>query len=204
MFIHNFNTIIFFRPDDNQTQEVVLWAATLDDRKTWIYLLKNVMYGDIGGAIFGRDLEDLMLCEQRSADLSVPQIVDACLNFLEEHGMFTMGIFRLEIINQLINTKLIYIFSHSTAGRNKLVRELRNDFDRGLRPQLSIEVHDVSTVTTLLKQYIRELPEPLIPFVLYDYFLHIVEVFESAEGDAMRQELAFNDIVVAMNGGQVG
>jgi len=60
-----------------------------------------------------------------------------------------------------------------------LIRQLQEIFDRGERPSLTdddppdIDL-DVHTVASLLKSYLRELPEPLVPYELYEQVMMIV------------------------------
>ena len=53
------------------------------------------------------------------------------------------------------------------------MRELKDKFDRGERPALTIDEHDVTTIASLLKQYLRELAEPLIPISLYQDMMRV-------------------------------
>ena len=39
------------------------------------------------------------------------------------------------------------------------------------------EVTDPHLVCSLLKQYLRDLPEPIIPFSLYDQFMELADTF---------------------------
>ena len=58
-------------------------------------------------------------------------------------------------------------------GRSSLIRELKERFDRGERPALTSDEHDVATVASLLKQYLRDLPEPLIPKHCYEQVMNV-------------------------------
>jgi len=61
-----------------------------------------------------------------------------------------------------------------------VIRQLQEMFDRGERPSLSSNdrrddiVLDVHTVASLLKSYLRELPEPLVPYEIYEQVMMIV------------------------------
>lgn len=57
-------------------------------------------------------------------------------------------------------------------GRTSLIRELKEQFDHGARPALTTDQHDVQTVASLLKLYLRELPEPLLPTSFYESIMH--------------------------------
>ncbi|XP_071452495.1 uncharacterized protein RhoGAP102A isoform X2 [Hetaerina americana] len=81
----------------------------------------------------------------------VPQVVLACLQHIKEHGLHTLGIFRV-------------------GSSKKRVRQLREDLDMGKETDLSASQcpHDVAA---LLKEYFRDLPEPLLCRDLYTAFV---------------------------------
>lgn len=49
--------------------------------------------------------------------------------------------------------------------------QLREDFDLGVDVQLD-EEHSVHDVAALLKEFLRDMPDPLLPRELYPAFLH--------------------------------
>ena len=51
------------------------------------------------------------------------------------------------------------------------VPQLREDFDMGVDVQLD-EEHSVHDVAALLKEFLRDMPDPLLPRELYPAFLH--------------------------------
>ncbi|KAJ8348255.1 hypothetical protein SKAU_G00268440 [Synaphobranchus kaupii] len=55
-------------------------------------------------------------------------------------------------------------------GQATLVKELQDAFDAGEKPSFDSST-DVHTVASLLKLYLRELPEPVVPFSRYQDFL---------------------------------
>lgn len=81
----------------------------------------------------------------------LPIVVAQCLRFLYEHGLGVEGIFRV-------------------PGDRALLNELRTAYDAGERVDLAA-VRDPHAVASLLKMYLRDLPEPLIPEALYDPLL---------------------------------
>uniref|UniRef100_A0A4W3GRM7 Rho GTPase activating protein 36 n=1 Tax=Callorhinchus milii TaxID=7868 RepID=A0A4W3GRM7_CALMI len=84
----------------------------------------------------------------------VPRIVQQCCQHIETYGLQTVGIFRV-------------------GSSKKRVRQLREEFDQGLDVSLDEElsVHDVAA---LLKEFLRDLPEPLLPRELYTAFINTV------------------------------
>ncbi|XP_038171796.1 rho GTPase-activating protein 36 [Arvicola amphibius] len=81
----------------------------------------------------------------------VPQVVETCCRFIEEHGLNAVGIFTVEFSVQK-------------------VLELRELFDNGLDIELnaSVNVHDVAA---LLKDFFYEMKDSLLPEDLYVSFL---------------------------------
>ncbi|EDW50894.1 GM26791 [Drosophila sechellia] len=81
----------------------------------------------------------------------VPIFVNNCIDYLEENGLQQVGLFRV-----------------STS--KKRVKQLREDFDKDIYFGISVDTcpHDVAT---LLKEFLRDLPEPLLCNTLYLTFL---------------------------------
>nr|XP_015206754.1 PREDICTED: rho GTPase-activating protein 6-like isoform X2 [Lepisosteus oculatus]XP_015206755.1 PREDICTED: rho GTPase-activating protein 6-like isoform X2 [Lepisosteus oculatus] len=82
----------------------------------------------------------------------VPKLVDCCCEHIETYGLQTVGIFRV-------------------GSSKKRVRELREEFDLGNDVILDDE-HSVHDVAALLKEFLRHMPDPLLPRELYPAFLH--------------------------------
>lgn len=69
-----------------------------------------------------------------------------------------------------------------------LVRDLKDRFDEGEKVMFNIEEIDIHSVASLLKQYLRELPECLIPYKLYQRFMNIAMNFQKTEGNDNKLE----------------
>uniref|UniRef100_A0A674D204 Rho GTPase activating protein 6 n=1 Tax=Salmo trutta TaxID=8032 RepID=A0A674D204_SALTR len=82
----------------------------------------------------------------------VPRLVDSCCQHLEKYGLQTVGIFRV-------------------GSSKKRVRQLREEFDRGVDVQLD-EEHSVHDVAALLKEFLRDMPDPLLTKELYTAFIN--------------------------------
>ncbi|XP_029305804.1 rho GTPase-activating protein 6-like isoform X2 [Cottoperca gobio] len=82
----------------------------------------------------------------------VPRVVDSCCQHIEKYGLQTVGIFRV-------------------GSSKKRVRQLREEFDRAIDVQLDEEqsVHDVAA---LLKEFLRDMPDPLLTKELYTAFIN--------------------------------
>ncbi|XP_071992036.1 rho GTPase-activating protein 6 isoform X2 [Engystomops pustulosus] len=84
----------------------------------------------------------------------VPRVVDSCCLHLEKNGLQTVGIFRV-------------------GSSKKRVRQLREEFDRGVDVVLE-EEHSVHDVAALLKEFLRDMPDPLLTRELYTPFIHTI------------------------------
>ncbi|XP_066189947.1 rho GTPase-activating protein 36 [Sylvia atricapilla] len=96
----------------------------------------------------------------------VPRIVDRCCTHLETHGLQTVGIFRV-------------------GSSKKRVQQLREEFDRGLDVFLD-EHQSVHDVAALLKEFLRDMPDSLIPRELYGAFLSTATMEGPAQLDTLQ------------------
>ncbi|CAG9836206.1 unnamed protein product [Diabrotica balteata] len=124
-------------------------------------------------------------------EAAVPNILTECFRHLERHGLHTLGLFRV-----------------STS--KKRIRQLREDFDCGKESSLEDEQcpHDVAT---LLKEYLRDLPDPLLCRDLYHAFVqtqrirnrrlqlealqHLIQLLPSVNRDTLYALLSFLAVV---------
>lgn len=136
----------------------VLMANSQSDMEEWVRTLRRVIGAPTGG-VFGRGLSDTVSSEQRCGPQMVPILVQKCVEFIKEHGLNEEGIFRL-------------------PGQDNAVKQFRDAFDAGERPSFPSDT-DVHTVASLLKLYLRELPEPVIPWTQYQDFLDCTNLLDS-------------------------
>ncbi|XP_059208422.1 rho GTPase-activating protein 22 [Centropristis striata] len=116
----------------------------------WLKSLNKGVWIPFTG-VFGQRLEETVLYERRYGVRLVPLVVEQCVNFIRERGLHEVGLFR-------------------QPGQASLVKELQEAFDAGERPSFDSST-DVHTVASLLKLYLRQLPEPLVPYRRYQDFL---------------------------------
>ncbi|XP_036374911.1 ralA-binding protein 1 [Megalops cyprinoides] len=91
--------------------------------------------------IFGAPLADAVRRTALYDGIQLPAIFRECVDYIENYGMKCEGIYRI-------------------SGMKSKVDELRAAYDREECPCL--EEYDPHTVASLLKQYLRELPENLL------------------------------------------
>ena len=125
--------------------------------------------------LFGADLESVVQRESghcagvASGGGGVPIIVQKCVEEVERRGMDIVGLYRL-------------------CGSATKKRILREAFERNPRlVDLSPDsVPDINVITGLLKEYLRELPEPLLTKCLYQMLVDALAVClpDDPEGNA--------------------
>jgi Rho GTPase-activating protein RGD1 len=119
-------------------------------------------------------LEDLF---HRDAN-AVPLIVIQCILAVDTFGLDTEGIYRLSGTASHINT-LKSQFDHNASQI-----DFRNPANF---------LHDVNSVATLLKQFFRDLPEPLFTSSGYAGFINAAKIEdEGARRDGLHQQI--NDL----------
>lgn len=114
-----------------------------------------------GGALTGSDSGVLELSDSGGGGPpgewdAVPGIVRQCIRHLENTGLRTLGVFRV-------------------SPSKKRVRQLREDFDCGRETKIGPDQcpHDVAA---LLKEFFRDLPDPLLCRDLYQAFVHTQKI----------------------------
>ncbi|NWV88611.1 RHG25 protein, partial [Machaerirhynchus nigripectus] len=161
----------------------VLMASSQAEMEEWVKSIRRALGSASGGkgeqgqlleggsptalgpeaiwAVFGQRLAETMAYEQKFGQHQVPILVQKSAEFIREHGVSEEGIFRL-------------------PGQDNLVRQLRDAFDAGERPSFDRDT-DVHTVASLFKLYLRELPEPVVPWLQYEDFLLCGQALEADE-----------------------
>jgi len=77
----------------------------------------------------------------------------------------------------LLTKDLILIWMHS--GVSSKVRELKQDIEDG--KEIDWELYPVHVLTSVFKSFLREMPEPLLTFELYDEFLRAADLTQQED-----------------------
>ncbi|KAL3880054.1 hypothetical protein ACJMK2_032325 [Sinanodonta woodiana] len=97
----------------------------------------------------------------------VPHIVQVCIKHIETYGLRVLGIFRV-------------------GSSKKKTKQLRDEFDSGKDVKLN-ESHNPHEIGSLLKEYFRDLPEPLLTRDLYSPLVATTRVYDKeARENAVR------------------
>ncbi|XP_048377649.1 rho GTPase-activating protein SYDE1 [Stegostoma tigrinum] len=102
--------------------------------------------------VFRMELSDLV--QRENSGVSVPLLIQKCVSEIEKRGLKAVGLYRL-------------------CGSAAVKKELRDSFERdSASVDLSEEIYpDINVITGILKDYLRELPSPLITKTLYEVVL---------------------------------
>ncbi|EED82872.1 predicted protein, partial [Postia placenta Mad-698-R] len=124
----------------------------------------NYNVGECKDLIFGVTLVDYATA-RNLPEGEVPKIVRISIREIERRGLDAEGIYRV-------------------SGRHAAVQDLQHKIERneaafGFNPA----VDDVYAIASLLKMYLRELPEPLFKFSLHDRIQHSEDLDEHRKND---------------------
>ncbi|XP_034425828.1 rho GTPase-activating protein 22 isoform X2 [Hippoglossus hippoglossus] len=148
-------------------ESFLLMANSQTDMDDWVKAIRRVIWAPFGGGIFGQRLEDTVQYEKKFGPRLAPLLVEQCVDFIRERGLDEEGLFRM-------------------PGQANLVKDLQEAFDCGDKPLFDSNT-DIHTVASLLKLYLRELPEPVIPFSKYEDFLTCAQLLAKDEEEGVQE-----------------
>ncbi|CAB1455452.1 unnamed protein product [Pleuronectes platessa] len=121
----------------------------------WQNSLDGRLGGDREPKVFG--VEVWRVVERENTGLMVPLLINKCINEIEKRGCQVVGLYRL-------------------CGSAAVKKELREAFERDTYTLELCEntYPDINVITGVLKDYLRELPYPLITKLLYEAVLEAI------------------------------
>ncbi|KIY44346.1 RhoGAP-domain-containing protein [Fistulina hepatica ATCC 64428] len=125
-------------------------------------------------SMFGRHLIEQVHADAKGGDRTVPVIVEKCIDAVEHNGMDYEGIYR----------------KSGGASQNKAITQLfeRGDYDTiDLRDEERF--NDITSVTSVLKTYLRSLPVPLLTYDLHDQFMSAIQLKDAGSKAKTLSEL---------------
>ncbi|XP_076980007.1 unconventional myosin-IXa [Tamandua tetradactyla] len=96
-----------------------------------------------------------------SEDRTVPLVVEKLINYIEMHGLYTEGIYR-------------------KSGSTNKIKELRQGLDTDAEG-VNLDDYNIHVIASVFKQWLRDLPNPLMTFELYEEFLRAMGLQERKE-----------------------
>ncbi|XP_008282723.1 rac GTPase-activating protein 1-like [Stegastes partitus] len=96
----------------------------------------------------------------------IPALVIYCIKEIEHRGLHEVGLYRV-------------------SGQERLVKELKEKLIRGKTLPPLHKVEDINVITGVLKDFLRNLPEPLLTFHLNKAFMAAAEIQDDGNSLAM-------------------
>ncbi|CAM4657250.1 protein FAM13A isoform X1 [Lepidochelys kempii] len=124
-----------------------------EDMKKIAALPLNKQRDDCCQKVFGVSLQDLQ--QQGLTKNGLPAVVWNTVEYLTQHGLTQEGLFRVN-------------------GNMKMVDQLRLKYDQGEEVELAKDA-DVCSVASLLKLFLRELPDGVITSALHPRFIRLYQ-----------------------------
>ncbi|KAK3094980.1 hypothetical protein FSP39_008678 [Pinctada imbricata] len=119
--------------------------------------------------IFGVPLATAVERSKSHDGIELPRLVRECIDYIEEHGLSCEGIYRI-------------------SGVKSKIQMLKDCYNRGM--PVYLEEHEPNIIASLLKQFLRELPEP----VLTKWLMPKFEEASVIRGEKLRVE-AFRKLI---------
>ena len=119
---------------------------------------------------------------------SLPIIVEKCLGEVEKRGLAEQGIYRLSGSSAAI--KDLKALFNTGISDSHFINCLLNSVDAMAIDLSASEFGDINVITGVLKLFLREMPEPLCTFDLFDNFMQAAEIVEYDE-----RMIAIKDLV---------
>ncbi|XP_015777163.1 PREDICTED: rho GTPase-activating protein 10-like [Acropora digitifera] len=151
--------LIHFSHFLTRTQPILLQAQDEEDRKSWLEAMdgKEPVYMDSNSIPKLKDKE--------TKDLELT-FITKCISAVEKRGITDQGLYRIVGVGSKVQNLLLQCIERKKVSTINLAD---NDCE-----------FEVKTITSALKQYLRNMPEPLFTYDYHEQFLDAVkkETFE--------------------------
>lgn len=121
-----------------------------DTHQKWVEAVQSKCVNREPTKLFGVELNTVM-ARKREANNRIPAMLQKCIAYLDNYGLDKEGIFRI-------------------SGDALEIEAYKQAFDSNVDVEFKAGT-DVHVVSSLMKLYLRELPEPLLTFDMYDCFV---------------------------------
>ncbi|KAM3877414.1 unconventional myosin-IXAa [Diretmus argenteus] len=92
---------------------------------------------------------------------TVPLVVEKLINYIEMHGLYTEGIYR-------------------KSGSTNKIKELKQGLDTDV-DNMNLDDYNIHVIASVFKQWLRDLPNPMMTFELYEEFLRAMGLQDKKE-----------------------
>ncbi|XP_076588668.1 unconventional myosin-IXAa isoform X2 [Chaetodon auriga] len=92
---------------------------------------------------------------------TVPLVVEKLINYIEMHGLYTEGIYR-------------------KSGSANKIKELKQGLDTDV-DSMNLDDYNIHVIASVFKQWLRDLPNPLMTFELYEEFIRAMGLQDKKE-----------------------
>uniref|UniRef100_A0A3Q1FF97 Myosin IXA n=1 Tax=Acanthochromis polyacanthus TaxID=80966 RepID=A0A3Q1FF97_9TELE len=92
---------------------------------------------------------------------TVPLVVEKLINYIEMHGLYTEGIYR-------------------KSGSTNKIKELKQGLDTDV-DSMNLDDYNIHVIASVFKQWLRDLPNPLMTFELYEEFIRVMGLQDKKE-----------------------
>lgn len=96
-----------------------------------------------------------------SDERAVPMVVEKLINYIEMHGLYTEGIYR-------------------KSGSTNKIKELKQGLDTDVE-SMNLDDYNIHVIASVFKQWLRDLPNPLMTFELYEEFIRAMGLQDKKE-----------------------
>eukprot|EP01116_Phalansterium_solitarium_P015136 TRINITY_DN3328_c1_g1_i1.p1 TRINITY_DN3328_c1_g1~~TRINITY_DN3328_c1_g1_i1.p1 ORF type:complete len:1126 (+),score=490.30 TRINITY_DN3328_c1_g1_i1:1004-4381(+) len=134
----------------SKDQLLTVCCTSTEEKNDWVQTLRELMAERAKYRVFGVPLKSLMENNPLEVGRSIPSFFETMTAYVNKH-IKTEGLFRL-------------------SGSVVEINNLKEQLDQGDRLCLST-VRDANNITGLMKLWLRELPDPLLTFALYDQWV---------------------------------
>ncbi|XP_041822748.1 unconventional myosin-IXAa isoform X2 [Chelmon rostratus] len=92
---------------------------------------------------------------------TVPLVAEKLINYIEMHGLYTEGIYR-------------------KSGSANKIKELKQGLDTDV-DSMNLDDYNIHVIASVFKQWLRDLPNPLMTFELYEEFIRAMGLQDKKE-----------------------
>ncbi|XP_070196149.1 phosphatidylinositol 3-kinase regulatory subunit alpha-like [Littorina saxatilis] len=113
-------------------------------------------------AVFGSELSEEVEKSRMEAPWPIVKCVEEIEQWCQEHKSEAISIYRI-------------------SAKTEDINEIKEAFNMGEQEKVNLSTYDVHCIAGVLKKYLRELPNPLIPVEMYNQFIEASKVSSKSD-----------------------